>query len=494
MLISKRKFIKLASLSFPLFIVSKPALSTFSTSAIKPISLMEKLADITEFGALSGDYDNYSIIQGLLNEGRDVYIPNGVFTISNSLVVKKNNQKIYGVGTLKITENNSMDVVVCNERTGFDMRGISVSAGGKQSGIYKTCCVKLIKSNAFSISKCSFTNYIGGGVQLLNCNDGNISFNSFMEAADAKESFSSSVDICFYNGGANNTIYGNKCFGYGGYGIVFQTLADSVRSTFINNTISYNNIAEHSSYGILIYRGGAQSLFKNNSISHNIVSGISGSNINRAKDNFSFGAGIYIQGAEHSFIDNNHISKCNTLTKDEMLAPGAIGVANASYVIISNNIIKDSSFYGIYINDSNHLADPSGVVEIKNNEVTNSNRDAIKINESSNVLIYKNNVSGAKNGVVVTQKIGENINGMKSIEIEGNSIKNIRGNAINISNLKFFKITNNNTVNNGRYSVNIIDSSSGKIEGNQFKSDGRSPSFINIERSEEIEKYNNVFL
>ncbi|WP_250880622.1 hypothetical protein [Escherichia coli] len=44
----------------------------------------------------------------------------------------------------------------------------------------------------------------------------------------------------------------------------------------------------------------------------------------------------------------NEVSKCNLLTNSSTLAPGCIGLNATSNAIVSDNIISDGAYYGIF--------------------------------------------------------------------------------------------------------------------------------------------------
>lgn len=385
---------------------------------------------ILDFNAETSAADNYAAIQAALDSGKHVYIPDGEYSVSNTLLIRHSGQKVFGSGSIVMSKGEVKNVFIAEGVNNITFDGVTVIAGGGIGSIYHTCCIKLVQCNYPTVNGCTLSGHIGGAVQLVNSHYAVINNNQIGAAGDAGQEDAFSIDIAVYFSGDGHHIRGNRCLGQGGYGIVVQTLNDSPADfDRIDNTlISENMIGKHSCYGIMMYRGKQRSQVVGSVVSTNIIDGITGSRKNPAKGDNSFGAGIYLQGAEGISVTANNIRNCNQQTTSELLAPAGIGISNSKRVTVVGNIIEDCHYHGIDVNDSNHDGSVIGGISISGNMLRNIQKTGVRIVTASNILISNNTLDTCEHGIYVSSQKSKTP--CEDVVIASNIVKNTRVNGL----------------------------------------------------------------
>ena len=314
-------------------------------------------ADARWFGARGNNVaDDALALQACLDAGLDLFLKEGLtFYSSSPLRFSADSQRMSGGGTLRTNGEIAISAV--------SLRGVSVT-GLKIVCANSASCVGILFSRVAksTIAYCTISRHGDAGVKLVDgCSENQILSNTFYVAAsNPKFGLPSASDINIWGVATRNVIRENKCLAKGGYGIQINSHYVDAKSQ--GNVVDGNLIDDYNSYGIMLYRNGPYVPGDKQGVLGTLVTGNVVRNISGARPADpgnplvrSFGAGIYIQGAEETLVRNNRISDCNGATNSLLLAPGAIGVGSVGGIIIEGNIISDSAQTGIYINDSNSL-------------------------------------------------------------------------------------------------------------------------------------------
>ena len=307
------------------------------------------------------------------------------------------------------------------------------------------------------------------GVKLYRSSACVISGNSFFDAApNPLFSAPSSSDIFLASRDNNCSILNNICKSNGGYAIEIRTFKNGDHND--NHLVSGNTIDGYNSYGILTYRNAQVKVdVPNQSVSNitiigNHVTNISGMrpSDNKKPETLIFGAGIYVQGAEGCNILNNRLSNTCLNNNSELLAPGAIGIANAGAVRVAGNTISDSKRFGIYVNDVLSYGDALGYVNIDSNSIAGCGRAGIKISAKNNVTIMADTIDHCEFGVFVSSNdkksnfnitsniirhmasSGMALNSVSGAVITGNTIGTTNTHGLDLNNCNDFSVQNNN--------------------------------------------------
>jgi parallel beta-helix repeat protein len=164
-------------------------------------------------------------------------------------------------------------------------------------------------------------------------------------------------------------------------------------------------------------------------VSGNTIENISGAIINTATSSYTYGAGIYLQGAEKVVVEGNAIRQTHSgsVTFSQTLAPGAIGVTNQTIASITGNVIDQAGMFGIEISDPLvGFSATIGAASITGNTITNCQLSGINIKSRGRIAISNNTIDTT--GLTSTGS-GIRVNAAAStaypdISITGNLIRN----------------------------------------------------------------------
>lgn len=234
-----------------------------------------------------------------------------------------------------------------------------------------------------------------GGVTLQNCSGAVIQFceigASIVNPAVDDHS-AAGYDILVVNGGSDVLITNNRCVGGAGIGIGVQSTAAAAPFVFRGIRIEKNVVDDQGCYGVLVYRSN-DDRFEAIRVIDNTVSGISGA-VRHTDHGRVFGAGIYIQGVDGTLIARNHVSRTNTATEVETLAPAGIGVANATAVTIEDNMVEDCRWNGVCVFDPNTEGSADGVALISRNVIRNNGKSGVYAKDIRAGRLIDNTVTG----------------------------------------------------------------------------------------------------
>lgn len=224
-------------------------------------------------------------------------------------------------------------------------------SGVPQTSLYFGSIINSVGRKGIVIKNCVGKSFYNSFITMIEANNCIIHSNQTLPSSEKKGSF----DIVFYDGGSLNQICGNSLLASSRYGVGIQTTETNptIIRTAESNLIANNTVRNKTVYGIMLYRRrGGQHRFYNNLIIGNVVSDISGDEYNSTTSSYTYGAGIYIQGANNTRIIGGMISRTHTkaVTQSfsETLAPGAIGLINVVDAHISGVTINDAQLWGVY--------------------------------------------------------------------------------------------------------------------------------------------------
>lgn len=170
----------------------------------------------------------------------------------------------------------------------------------------------------------------------------------------------------------------------------------------------------------------------------------------------------------------------NTISGQSGVGPGGYGdgvnVVGSDFVRIMNNTISDTSHDGIELESTSHNAD------IKGNTLTDISGNGIVVRgNSDNADVQNNSIDNAKNGVTVSGNSANIIVARNTIEntrqngvvigadaerVSQNTLTNINGDAIDVSNSADVKINNNTITGTAGEGIDLNSSNGANIYGN----------------------------
>jgi len=443
-------------------------------------SRLQERVSVLDFGALGdGVTDDTDAIQNAINSGAAaVYFPgtDAFYKTTDVVNASVQGQRLFGDGELSLVKNTAAvatDITTINVTADYIViDGLHVSTGADTDASLLQGVGILINADNCKIQNNYVTDFESAGILIYNGNTniivGNHIFNSKGSLAASTDFIDEGVAIGVQYNGTGNVISENVIDSVG-WGVIVQTI--DVGNLAFNNIISNNRIRSCSIYGIMAYRNdetkGVLSLtgtvISNNNIQ--TVTGAAGILANPAGQQFVFGAGIYIQGAEHTIVVGNKVNDTNSNTEFEQLAPGGIGITNCSSVIVEGNFIRNAEWDGIHVNEPNDLGIDDGEVKIIGNKILGSARQSIYMKDTKDVSVIGNHVEGGMlNGIFANSTLSAK---SENILISGNMVKNCTQSGININWYGYPIITNNVIFNNGVHGISLSNNDFCTITGNQ---------------------------
>jgi hypothetical protein len=383
-----------------------------------------------------GVLDDYARVQAVINAnpGKRIKLAPGQFMVSAALRLTEDGTELVGSGagtvvTATATSINVIEIEGAYSCTVSDM--LLVGNGDLVNAAYLQCNGVLVRSAIrCSVLRVTTQNCAASGVILYNsdhCTVAGCRITNSPNASVPGTSANTSSDIAAVYSSRRNLIYGNHCISGGATGITVQSILDT--DDCQGNIITCNVVRNPRAYGIIVYRndsGLALGKIEHTIVSHNAVFSVLGDVFNSAAGNYSFGAGIYVQGAEYTIVSDNQIYGTHLAAVDftnETLAPGAIGTTNCANVSIVDNVIRDAGFYGINVGNPAEKGPAEGAAVIKGNRIDGTVKSGIFLKDRSNCDVEGN---------WLTDIGGSGIRANRTITT-GNTRINVRGNTINVS-------------------------------------------------------------
>lgn len=395
--------------------------------------------------------DSYETLQDALNTGKDVFVPGtGEWRdITAALQFVVSDQRIYGErGRSKIRQLTSLaNVIEGTSLSGLVVEGLHLYCVGDSSNQNDGQAVYLNGCSDCSVRHNIVENHRGWGVTLRDTSDSEVTRNTFINAniAGVVDDTESAGDIQIVRNSSNNEATHNRCRSGGGVAVKVQTVSDGEAANF--NLVAYNNIKGYSIYGIAVYRN-SQALpilqqVRHTSVIGNIVDSISGELPNSIAGTYTYGAGIYSQGAEDIIIAVNQVSNTHTaaVAFSSTLAPGAIGVTNQSRFTLDNNSIRNAGVNGVDVSDANGFGEALLGAHITNNRMTSVAARMIRVRTLSGVSILGNTGDTAGTaGLEVNQGLTTLV---VDYNVADNKFKNVTGTAFVFKYIDGLKLANN---------------------------------------------------
>lgn len=362
--------------------------------------------------------DDKMALTNAINSGRDVYLENS-YGISSTIIAtaSANGARIYGPGRIVSSSGSFIALDLYNTE---DVKvEVSVAAGGLKTGLGDGSCIRC--GTRTEVTKGTLSNYAVAGCYIKYKDDCHIHHVKFRSAAtvnwdpfsdgnggNGTTSWSIAGDVVIQYGGSRNTIENNDMQSGGAYAVIVQTLNDDDTGQCLDNKILYNYIDGYNTYGIMAYRAGQATLSTGQAVERTKIIGNSVRNISggRRSGVFSsvsvdqtFGAGIYIQGAENTDVLNNFAFNTNSLTNSESLAPAAFGFANVRNYNAVGNFANYPKKYGFFHNDSNGEGLETSITTLQQNKVTGALLTAYRIVNGKRLRLIDNDSYSCSFGI-----------------------------------------------------------------------------------------------
>lgn len=349
------------------------------------------------------------------------------YLISSS-ISPVNNQKFVGVNNAElILLKPKTSLIKTKGVSDVVIKGLVLTTHPTLSKPYNGSCIEIEGAKGWYIGNNVFSNYGASAIFCRNSSEMFIYNNMFAGSKGA------AGDVTLWGSTCQSKIKNNTMLSGSDSAIIIQTIADGDFCS--DNLIQDNNIQNCTRYGIVVYNNlsSKKSILRNTKVIGNKIYNILGQVKNPSVHNTkTYGAGIYVLSAENITIQYNEVSKCNLLTNSSTLAPGCIGLNATSNAIVSDNIISDGAYYGIFIGDALQQGKgsnanspdfiPDGIVYVQRNRIINCKRDGVFIINKHSVIINDNMVEGNQGcGISTSVSNNEFYHSMKNITIANNS-------------------------------------------------------------------------
>jgi hypothetical protein len=331
------------------------------------------VVNILDYGAIGdGSADDTAAIQAAINTERSCYFPAGSYKV-NGLTLKSN-ATYYGDGdgTMILLDERGLGgsainlVFYATLKTGIVIRDLMIKslnyADVTRPVAYGACGIYLNQSSDCKIQRVTIKQFANWGIYVDGLTDfplvtvavGTVSENITIEGCKLDE-WSTTRDIgsafgaIHVGSGTKNVIVReNNVLCAATFGVLFADfyVVGGVADGRCENNVIKNSI----SYGAALYITNPSPSVANNQIfANNKIENILGSFTNVTGFR-PFGSGIYVVGAIGVEISDNVILNTCQQSNEGSLAPGAIGVTNATgKVTITGNTCKTSGYYGIFV-------------------------------------------------------------------------------------------------------------------------------------------------
>jgi parallel beta-helix repeat protein len=452
-----------------------------------------QIVSVTDFGATgNGTTDDTAAIQAAINsaasQGLALYFPGTNASYLVTAAITKNSltkMTIFGDGyeSKIVATGTSYNVFSFSSGSNIHVSGIhfdlSALAGGNTwlgCGIYMRSC------SASSVKDCFIYNGKRQGVVFQDTTDsevsGNSVYNSSVDPAETSTDWGAAFllsDSSQRNRVVNNRI--KNC----GIGVNLQSITAGTDTN--HNLVSGNVIEDCYVYAVSVYTVLDTDQADFNIISNNIIKKVRGSIYSVVPANYSFGSGIYLQGANNCSVMGNFIEDTNISTDTgDTLAPGAIGITNLTECSIVGNIIEAPKRYGIAIFNPLEKGPVDGITTVIGNSINTPSETAIKLKDRGNVTLVGNTIrDAAKQGILSTVV---NMSQTQNLVISDNLFNEVTLVGVQIENARRVNVTGNiidstNASGSSEQGIGFVTVQGGLIDGNTV--DGQYVRGVNID-------------
>ncbi len=432
--------------------------------------------DGTQVAAMGNTRDNTTGIQKALNTGKDVFAPGAddYYKITAD-VAMLDYQRFYGESERsQIRQATSLEnVVSATSKTGVTIEKLRLYCVGDMDSLTEAGGVLLSGTDKSVVRDCIVENCRAWGVTINNGNDNVVEANTFINAATSSITDDEDIggDIQVIRTSNRNRIINNSCISGTGVGIKIQSVEDGDITN--DNIVMGNNTKDNLIYGIIAYRN-SQSLpvlqeCYRNIIANNVVDGVAGSVANSIAGTYTYGAGIYLQGAEDAVVSGNTVKDTHNggVSFAETLAPGAIGATNLIRFSISNNVIEECGMFGIDVGDANNFGSSIGFGSVTDNVVTSCVKSGINVRNRSRVKVSGNTVdTTGLSGI----RVNNTVSAREQISVTNNMVRNTTGTAnIEVNFADGVVISGNNVDTSTVHGIVAANSVAPIVSGNVIK-------------------------
>jgi hypothetical protein len=434
--------------------------------------------NVKDFGATGLASDNATFsIQAALNTGKDVFLPDGVYTLSGTLTLTTDYQTAFGSGKNTVLVQTSEDVNTFrgNARTGVELKNFTIKPG-KSTLKQNRGSVEFSSSFRITIRNLLFDYNLEqfdapaikfSGVSSINCS---IIGNEFINAFDCSNLnfVNGNADISFENGAKGCLVSENKCVSGNVYGITFNQ--NTSLAPCEDNIITNNVIKGCTAYGILIYGGTSTQLLRRFIISNNKINDISGAAfitdpLDPLTPLYWFGGGIYLNGVRNCTVTSNNVTNTCINTLGSTLPMGGICGTHNDHTI-TGNTVELSKRRGIFFSSlPSSFPDLTDFIDsalvICGNTVKYCEEEAIFSYNAHRVNVSGNAVVGYEAGSPLSSTIGIRVDRVNDVSHTIYPSAVVTGNLISSTNFgASFGITgevlfNSNTVKDCNFALSI---------------------------------------
>lgn len=418
----------------PLFYPPLPkgtVLASDGLGSVESISTLVDKNNVKFYGAIgNGLVDDSAAIQACINANANdlVYFPEGVYRVSATLNITTP-ITLSGIGRLEsinAPNNQLFSITSASDVQIFDLTLTStVAESGRKEIIFVDNCSRILIQNvkiyvsvlplsgryqcirfqdvtSFEIDKCHF--------EVIDPN-----YDVTLRELDP----SGARHGAFIGFGCESGVITNNTSNKIGVPVMLQYTGSSGRP-IEHITISNNVLRNSAHYGILLYTrdNELQYPIRYCTLSNNVIDTVYGTFFNSAVNNYSHGAGIYLQTTKNVTVSNNTVYNVCILTLNGSLVPASIGgLVRNEDTVISGNTCDTSQWYGIVASGTN--------VTVIGNTVKNIEQRCIFINRATHCSIVGNTLDNT-DAVSITNGIRCFQTGEISryVSIVGNTIRN----------------------------------------------------------------------
>lgn len=321
------------------------------------------LEEFSEFAdkTIPSDWDWAPALQRALDTGASINIGTMKYRVSKRSSYTTPGQTVFGYGGELYSSGSGIDATVLYAEGLKKVKAVNLTLKpGSVTGGLWTSGSAVHFHNCEQITMTGNDVYGGRrGLSVSDCRGGIVHANHVHDSL-VKESPSTATqfgaDIGVYNSCSDIIVTHNVCARGNGQGIAVQTNGQTGHR-MKNIIVGFNAVSDQDAYGILVYSDGANSaglnpdIFEGVVLVGNAVEDITGLIPNPFDSSLSFGAGVYIQGAEGVHAATNVVKRANLNTTSALLAPAGFGVTNALNVILMGNTAEDCGKHGFFITD-----------------------------------------------------------------------------------------------------------------------------------------------